>query len=211
MPGLVPGIHVLTVLKQNLFRPQGSRPTHYCDACYWRDSPAIAVDPVPSVTAPAAAFDDLALARTVDGTNPRPGPSTTGARTMKRIIGIVAVAIALNGSAILSAQAMNTTPLNYLGQPVSSQPVAGTLGRNTTISSSINPGATSIRATTLQIHPSYTPPVPTTVGTGTLGRNTTISSSINPTASSITATTLQIHPNYTPPVPATPLNTFGQP
>ena len=67
-----------------------------------------------------------------------------------------------NATSHTSAQAMNTTPLNYLGQPVSSQPVAGTLGRNTTISSSINPGATSIRATTLQIHPSYTPPVPTT-------------------------------------------------
>jgi hypothetical protein len=130
---------------------------------------------------------------------------------MKRIIGIIAVAIALNSSAILSAQALNTTPLNAQGQPVGGQPVTGTLGRNTTISSSINPGATSIRATTLEIHPSYNPPVPTTPGMGTLGRNTTISSSINPYATSIVATTLQIHPNYTPPIPTTPLNTFGQP
>jgi hypothetical protein len=130
---------------------------------------------------------------------------------MKRIIGIIAVAIALNSSAILSAQALNTTPLNAFGQPVGNQAVAGTLGRNTTISSSINPGATSIRATTLQIHPSYTPPVPTTPVPTTLGRNTTISSSINPDASSIVATTLQIHPNSNPPVPTTPLDTFRQP
>jgi hypothetical protein len=130
---------------------------------------------------------------------------------MKRIIGIIAVTIALNSSAILSAQALNTVPLNAQGQPVGSQPVATSLGRNTTISSTINPGATSIRATTLQIHPNYTPPVPTTPVPTTLGRNTTISSSINPYTTSIVATTLQIHPNYTPPVPTTPLDTFGQP
>jgi hypothetical protein len=130
---------------------------------------------------------------------------------MKRIIGIVAVAIALNCSAILSAQALNTTPLNAMGQPVGSQPVATSLGRNTTISSTINPGATSLRATTLQIHPNYTPPVPTTPVPTSLGRNTTISSTLNPGGTSFVATTLQIHPNYTPPVPTTPLNTFGQP
>jgi hypothetical protein len=130
---------------------------------------------------------------------------------MKRIIGIIAVVIALNSSAILSAQALNTTPLNYLGQPVGSQPVATSLGRNTTISSTINPGTSSLRATTLQIHPNYTPPVPTTPVPTTLGRNTTISSTLNPGGTSFVATTLQIHPNYTPPVPTTPLNTFGQP
>jgi hypothetical protein len=130
---------------------------------------------------------------------------------MKRIIGIVAVVIALNSSAILSAQALNTTPLNAMGQPVGSQPVATSLGRNTTISSTINPGATSLRATTLQIHPNYTPPVPTTPVPTTLGRNTTISSTLNPGGTSLVATTLQIHPNYTPPVPTTPRDTFGQP
>jgi hypothetical protein len=148
---------------------------------------------------------------------------------MKRLIGMTAIAIALNCSVVLSAHAytFNTTPVNTYGQPVTNtKPVntygqivtntmpviTGALPRNTTISSSINPGATSIVATTLQIHPNYTPPVPTTpLITGGLPRNTTISSSINPGASSIVATTLQIRPNYTPPVPTTPVNTFGQP
>jgi hypothetical protein len=134
---------------------------------------------------------------------------------MKRLIGMTAIAIALNCLAVLSAQAytLNTTPLNTLGQPVGNQPViTGALPRNTTISSSINPGASSIVAATLQIHPNYTPPVLTTpVITGGLPRNTTISSSINPGASSIVATTLQIHPNYTPPVLTTPVITGALP
>jgi len=147
---------------------------------------------------------------------------------MKRLIGMTAVAIALNCSAVLSAHAytLNTTPVNTYGQLVTNTHPVNTLGqivtnttpvitgalpRNTTLSSSINPGATSIVATTLQIHPNYTPPVPTTpVITGALPRNTTISSSINPGATSIVATTLQIHPNYTPPMPTTPVNTFNR-
>ena len=40
--------------------------------------------------------------------------------------------------------------------------ITGALPRNTTISSSINPGATSIVATTLQIRPNYIPPASTT-------------------------------------------------
>jgi hypothetical protein len=98
---------------------------------------------------------------------------------MKRLIGITAIAIALNCSAVLSGQAytLNTTPLNTLGQPVGNQPViTGALPRNTTISSSINPGASSIVATTLQIHPNYTPPVRTTPA-NTFGRPVSVISS----------------------------------
>jgi hypothetical protein len=127
---------------------------------------------------------------------------------MKRMIAITAAVIVLNCSAVLSAQAVtfNTTPLNYNGQPVSTQPVITSGFRNTTISSTINPGATSIRSTTLQLHPNYVPPVPTPVITNGGFRNTTISSTINPGATSIVATTLQLHPNYVPPAPT--INTF---
>jgi hypothetical protein len=122
---------------------------------------------------------------------------------MTRLIHATAIALVLglSGFAGADAKPLNTTPLNTLGQPVGSQPViTGALPRNTTISSSINPGASSLIATTLANHPTYMPPVPTTpVITGALPRNTTISSSINPGASSVVATTLQIHPLYTLP------------
>jgi hypothetical protein len=122
---------------------------------------------------------------------------------MTRLIHATAIALVLGLSGFTGADAkpLNTTPLNTLGQPVGSQPViTGALPRNTTISSSINPGASSLVATTLANHPTYMPPVPTTpVITGALPRNTTISSSINPGASSLVATTLQIHPWYTLP------------
>jgi hypothetical protein len=80
---------------------------------------------------------------------------------MTRLIHATAIALVLGLSGLTGADAkpLNTTPLNTLGQPVGSQPViTGALPRNTTISSSINPGASSLVATTLQIHPWYTLP-----------------------------------------------------
>jgi len=57
---------------------------------------------------------------------------------MKRIIGIAAVAIALNASAILSAQAFNTTPLNTFGQPVTNTHPVNTYGQIVTNTQPVN-------------------------------------------------------------------------